>query len=161
MNPEQNESYARLKVWAAEVLRQWRRARTPSSLAHATFERMGEEALDNPDPARIKTAMHYLLIEEERRWQAEKRGGGRSTIPVDAAPEPVADTSGGNALIVRYLEALASDDPEAHAFILSYVDTENLARTAETMGYDVSYARILLRRALDILEDVAAEAPGA
>jgi RNA polymerase sigma factor (TIGR02999 family) len=98
-------------------------------------------------------AMRRILIDDARRKQADKRGGPRKRIPLDAADVAYTPPQEDILSIDEALTRLVAEDPQAAQLIqLRYFAGLSLADAAEVVGISRSnayehwaYARVRLR----------------
>jgi RNA polymerase sigma factor (TIGR02999 family) len=106
-------------------------------------------------------AMRRILVEQARRKNRPKHGGGRQRVPLHKAEPAYHDDADQLLAIHEALDKLAAEDPEAAQLVqLRYFAGLSVEEAAETMGLPRStayvhwaYAKASLRVLLDIHPD--------
>ena len=153
--------YDELRRLAAEKMGQERPGQTlqPTALVHEAYLRLVD--VDRAQHwnsrghffAAAAEAMRRILVEQARRKQRHKHGGGRQKLPLD--PDLVAVDSPDEELLAIHdaLDRLAADDPQAAQLVkLRYFSGLSLEEAAEVLNLPRStayvhwaYARATLR----------------
>src|SRR5262249_25208854 len=102
-------------------------------------------------------AMRRILVEQARRKQRHKHGGGRHRVSLDEAQPARRDGAAELLAINEALDKLAAEDPEAAQLVqLRYFAGLSVEQAAESMGLPRStayvhwsYAKASLRVLLD------------
>jgi RNA polymerase sigma factor (TIGR02999 family) len=102
-------------------------------------------------------AMRRILVEQARRKQADKHGGGRRRVPLDDAEVGYTPAEDEVLAIDEALTRLAAEDPQAARLIqlsyfagLSVEDAAALVGLSRSSAYEHwAYARVRLRCLLD------------
>ena len=114
----------------------------PTALVHEAWLRLGGDAQPpwrNRDHflATAAEAMRRILIDHARRRRAQKHGGGKVRVDIDAL-ELAATAAGNDDLLLAINEALeklaAHDAPKAELVKLRYFVGLNHAEAARTLG---------------------------
>jgi RNA polymerase sigma factor (TIGR02999 family) len=157
--------YDELRRLAAQKLAQEKPGQTlqPTALVHEAYLRLVdvEQAAHWNSRghffAAAAEAMRRILVEQARRKQADKRGGGRQRVSLDDADVACTPPDDDLLDIDEALTRLAGEDPQAAQLIqLRYFAGLSLEDAAEVVGLSRSsayehwaYARVRLRCLLD------------
>ena len=138
--------YDELRRVASGLMRRERPDHTlsPTAVVHeAVIRLLGEDVFDKPADrgflfAAAARAMREVLIDHARRRAADRRGGGRRRVPLDA----VVDYFEGQGLDVvavhEALDRLAQRDPrQAQVMTLRYFGGMTVAEVAAALGVSV------------------------
>jgi RNA polymerase sigma factor (TIGR02999 family) len=135
--------YDELRRVAAGRLRQEFRHRhhtlQATGLVHEAFLRLAGEQIPWQNRGHFfgiaARVMRQILIEEVRRIQAEKRGGGATHVPIHQAPDVVARANQEIIELDEALTRLASIDPRHARIVELRVFTGlTIAEVAEVLG---------------------------
>jgi RNA polymerase sigma factor (TIGR02999 family) len=157
--------YDELRRLAAQKLAQEKPGQTlqATALVHEAYLRLVD--VDNAEHwdsrghffAAAAEAMRRILVDQARRKLADKRGGQRRRIPLDAADVGLASPADDLLDIDDALTRLAVEDPQAARLIqlryfagLSLEDAALVVGISRSTAYEHwSYARVRLRTLLD------------
>ncbi len=88
-------------------------------------------------------AMRRILVEQARRKNRNKHGGGRQRVPLNKAEPAYEDDAAEILAIHEALDKLAAEDPEAAQLVkLRYFAGLSVEQAAETMGLPRSTAYV-------------------
>ena len=135
----------------------------PTALVHEAYLRLvGGEHPQGWDGrghffAAAAEAMRRILVEQARRKQADKRGGGRQCVPLNDAEVGYTPAEDEVLALDEALTRLAAEDPQAARLIqlryfagLSVEDAAALVGLSRSSAYEHwAYARVRLRCWLD------------
>ena len=151
--------YDQLRVLAAQKMSQERPGQTlqATALVHEAYIRLvGAEAQNWRGRTHFFTAaaeaMRYILIENARRKQRLKRGGGQKKVDLEDAEPAVAEPAEDIVALNEALEKLALEDPtKANLVKLRYFAGLTVKQAAEILGISQataerywSYSRVCL-----------------
>jgi RNA polymerase sigma factor (TIGR02999 family) len=157
--------YDELRQLAAQKLARERPGQTlqATALVHEAYLRLVDTAQAQHWNSRghffaaAAEAMRRILVEQARRKQADKRGGGRQRVPLDEADIAYFPDDDDILAIDEALTLLAAEDPQAARLIqlryfagLSLEDAAALVGISRSSAYEHwAYARVRLRCLLD------------
>jgi RNA polymerase sigma factor (TIGR02999 family) len=120
-----------------------------TALVHEAYLRLVGRAARN-DPhwdsrghffAAAAQAMRHILIERARRKRAEKRGGGRAKLDIDAVDVAISATPDQFLAIDEALAKLANTDPAAAKLVeLRYFTGLTIAEAGKALGMSTATA---------------------
>jgi RNA polymerase sigma factor (TIGR02999 family) len=143
--------YDELRKLAAQKLAQERPGQTleATALVHEAYLRLVDVEQAQPWNSRghffaaAAEAMRRILVEEARRKQRHKHGGGREKVPLD--PDLLANNSGADELLAinDALDRLAGQDQQAAQLVkLRYFSGLSVEEAAEALGIPRSTAYV-------------------
>jgi RNA polymerase sigma factor (TIGR02999 family) len=161
--------YEELRKLAARKLAQEKPGQTlqPTALVHEAYLRLVDvEKAQHWNSRRhffaaAAEAMRRILVEQARRKNRHKHGGGHQRVPLNQAEPAHHDDVVELLAIHEALDKLAAEDPEAAQLVqLRYFAGLSVEQAAETMGLPRSsayvhwaYAKASLRVLLDLHPD--------
>jgi RNA polymerase sigma factor (TIGR02999 family) len=143
--------YEELRQLAAQKLAHEKPGQTlqPTALVHEAYLRLvdGSEAQHWNSRrhffAAAAEAMRRILVEQARRKNRHKHGGGRQRVPLEEAQPARPDPAAEILAIHDALDRLAAEDPEAAQLVqLRYFAGLSVEEAAETMGLPRSTAYV-------------------
>jgi RNA polymerase sigma factor (TIGR02999 family) len=143
--------YDELRQLAAHRLAQEKPGQTlqPTALVHEAYLRLVD---DTKAPhwnsrrhffAAAAEAMRRILVEQARRKNRHRHGGGHQRVPLEDAQPAYCDAAAELLAIHEALDKLATDDPEAAQLVkLRYFAGLSVEQAAETLGLPRSTAYV-------------------
>jgi RNA polymerase sigma factor (TIGR02999 family) len=140
--------YDELRMIAGGLMRRERQEHTlqPTALVHeATLRLLNAQALDNMKGrgyfyAAVTRAMRQILVEHARRRTAQRRGGDRSTVPLDCVVDSVETEGRVNLLTLNdALEQLSAlNGRQSEVVTMRFFGGMGMEEIADALGISLS-----------------------